>query len=229
MTLSHSWQFIGSTGSVWYRLYDRLRRGVNAHLVTFLGGHLHSSEKRSAGSQPAKRLRVLEAGSGTAFASSLMAGRSEVSSSVCMDVDIEALRQAKNRHPDLAAVVGDLRSMPFADESFALVFNNSTVEHLDEPVRAVREMRRACEDSGRVFVGVPYAWGPLGFQPVVGRTRVGVWLGRVFTRSSLDRMLQSAGLTPVAHLRYFWRFFIGAVAAKPRSHGHRNASEAPPC
>jgi SAM-dependent methyltransferase len=196
-------------GSPWNRAYEWLRRRVNARLVSFLNRFFSCDGP------------VLEAGSGTAYAASLMARRADHRLSVCMDRDIEALVVATRRDASLRAVVGDLNQMPFADESFAMVFNSSTVEHLDEPSVAVAEMQRICANEGTVFVGVPYAWGPLWFQPLVGSTRVGVWLGRVFSRSGLDAMLTRCGLTPVSHTRYFWNFFIGAAARKPTSAGTR--------
>lgn len=108
--------------------------------------------------------------------------------------------------------------MPFRANSFAMVFNSSTVEHLETPQDAVREMSRVCNDWGRVFVGVPYLFGPLMFQPLIRRTIVGEWLGPVFSRRRLGDLLSSAGLAPVASVRYFLRFFIGTVASKRSTH-----------
>ncbi len=212
MSLSRSWQFFGGPGSVCYRLFDWLRDGVNARLAAFLGQCL------SARRQEQPPACTLEAGSGPGCASSLLAGRSDVSAAVCMDLDIDALIEARRRDPTLPLVVGDLNRMPFADGAFSLVFNSSTVEHLDAPDVAVREMQRVCAADGHVFVGVPYRWGPLWFQPLIRNSVVGVWLGTVFTRGRLDRMLREAGLNPMAHMCYFVNFFVGALASKrPRS------------
>lgn len=208
MSLSRSWQFVGGLNSPWYRFYDWLRQGVNRRMVDFLSRHLSRS------GLPDRASCVLEAGSGPASASSMFARRSDVALAVCMDLDESAMREARRRDPAIPAVVGDLMAMPFADASFDLVFNSSTVEHLNEPERAVAEMGRVSNSGGRVFVGVPYLFGPLWFQPLIANTSVGVWLGTVFSRSSLDRMLSAAGLTPVRHLRYFWNMFVGAVATK---------------
>lgn len=208
MSLSRSWQFVGGLNSPWYRLYDWLRHGVNRRMVKFLSRHLSGPVTRG------RATCVLEAGSGPGSASSMFSRRSDVALAVCMDLDESALREARRRDPAIPAVVGDLMAMPFADGSFDLVFNSSTVEHLDEPHRAVAEMGRVSGNDGRVFVGVPYLFGPLWFQPLIAKTSVGVWLGRVFSRSSLDRLLRTAGLTPQRHLRYFWNVFVGAVATK---------------
>jgi len=205
MSLSRSWQFIGGTESIWYRAYDWLRQGVNRRLVRYFQTFVHRS---------GEACRALEAGSGTAYAASLLSRQPGVGPVVCVDLDLEALQHARQRDPNLLAVVGDIRRMPFADNAFSFVFNSSTVEHLETPTDAVREMRRVCKDDGHVFVGVPYVWGPLWFQPLIRRSAVGVWLGTVFTRSRLDRMMVQAGLNPIAHIRYFLNFFVGAVATR---------------
>lgn len=224
MSLSRSWRFVGGLDSPWYRLYDWLRQGVNRRMVDFL------SRQLSSDTSPGRASRVLEAGSGPGSASSMFARRSDVALAVCMDLDESALHEARRRDPTIPAVVGDLMAMPFADASFELVFNSSTVEHLDEPRRAVAEMGRVSTQGGRVFVGVPYLFGPLWFQPLIANTSAGVWLGKVFSRSSLDRLLSAAGLTPVRHLRYFWNVFLGAVATKSVvSHRGAGSREARRC
>jgi len=228
MTLRKLWRFAGGIGSPPNRIYDWLRQGVNRRLVAFLCRQLASVDRTADAGTPTS-VRVLEAGSGTAFAASLVARQPGVSKSVCMDLDISALVEARERDPQLAVVVGDLMRMPFSKGSFALVFNNSTVEHLADPAGAVGEMRRVCHDTGRVFVGLPYLWGPLIIQRLIRRTALGVWLGSVFSRSSLDRLLRSAGLVPLTHRRYFWNFFIGAVAAKSGAEGAGTSGREAPC
>ncbi len=196
-----TWRLDDNEKSAWNRTYEFLRRRVNTRLVAFLERNTCAGD-------------TLEAGSGTAYAASLIARHRGVRLSVCMDLDHDALVVARNRDPSLAAVVGDLRCMPFADDSFSLVYNSSTVEHLPKPENAVTEMARVCKTSGHVFVGVPYVAGPLFFQPIVAQTTFGKWLGTVFTRGRLENMLRVSGLTPVSHIRYFLRFFIGSLATK---------------
>jgi len=206
VSLSSSWQFIGGVNGPYYRFFDWLRIGVNRRLVRYLASHLPKREKRAA--------FVLESGCGPAFATSLFAKDARVRRAVCLDIDEAALHEAKRRDPTCCAVVGDMCNMPFRPDSFAMVFSSSTVEHLDAPKEAVQEMHRVCNRDGRVFVGVPYLFGPLMFQPLIRGTTVGEWLGPVFSHQRLSELLTSAGLTPIASMRYFLRFFIGTVATK---------------
>jgi SAM-dependent methyltransferase len=131
-----------------------------------------------------------------------------------LDVDESALREAKKRNPQLSAVVGDLFQLPFQDNAFDLVFNSSTVEHLDDPGAAVCEMQRVCQQGGHVFVGVPYSLGPLAIQRAICNTRLGIWLGPVFTPRSLRTLLRQAQLEPIDSITYFWRFFVGVIARR---------------
>lgn len=214
---ARSWIFFGSPNSAINRLYDWLRRGLNARLVRFLHEQLHCTKLPSPSVGVTEPVRTLEAGCGTAYASTLLAQSPGVDASVCLDIDEDALREAKRRDPSLPAVVGDLTQMPFAEGAFSLVFNSSTVEHLPDPSIAVAEMNRVCHADGHVFVGVPYRYGPLGFQPLIGRTKLGEWLGPVFSRASLERMLKEQGIKPIRHLRYFLRFFTGSVGTKQQA------------
>lgn len=209
MSLSSSWQFIGGVDGYFYRLFDWLRMGVNRRLVRYLSSNLPDESKNP--------MIVLEAGSGPAYATSLFARGERVHRAACLDLDESALREARRRDPECRAVVGDMCNMPFRAGTFALVFSSSTVEHLDQPGDAVQEMQRVCSGDGRVFVGVPYFYGPLMFQPLIRSTMIGEWLGPVFSRQKLGDLLASAGLTPVSSVRYFLRFFIGTVASKGRT------------
>ena len=90
-------------------LYEALRRRVNGRLVAYL------SERTSL---HAGHL-VLEAGCGTAVASSMLARRAQVIS-VALDADVSALREARKRDPSLRTVAGDLLALPFRTAVFVL-------------------------------------------------------------------------------------------------------------
>ncbi|MBI3087361.1 MAG: class I SAM-dependent methyltransferase [Candidatus Omnitrophica bacterium] len=205
MMQAKSWSVPGGPGSWLYRGYDALRRRLNRRLV----GYLAARACLAPGS------RVLEGGSGPAFASSLFARESGVALSIAADLDAEALREARRRDPALPAVQTDLYRLPFRSGVFDLVWSSSTLEHLAAPASALEEMQRVTKDGGYLFVGVPARRGPLGFQPWIKRTRVGVWLGPVFSRAELLVLMAQQGLRPVSMLAYGWGCFVGVLARKP--------------
>jgi ubiquinone/menaquinone biosynthesis C-methylase UbiE len=198
-----SWQ-LGAPGTILYRLFDGLRAGLNARLVQYL----------TDGALAAEGGTVLEAGSGPAFASSMLARQNRVTLSVAMDIDFEALSQARHRDPSLCAVVGDLNHLPFRNDSVDLAWNSSTLEHLPDFSIALHEMVRVTRPHGKVFVGVPFLFGPLGFQRWVADTSVGEWIGPVFSRADLETLMKRAGLLPLDSMLYFFRFFVGMLAEK---------------
>jgi ubiquinone/menaquinone biosynthesis C-methylase UbiE len=203
MTVDKSWK-LGDPSRVIYKLYDRIRRQLNHHLVAYLCQYLGSDQNNIA----------LEAGCGTGYAAALMGAAANVRLSIALDYDIEALHTGKQRDPLLPAVVANLTALPFRAESIDLVWNSSTLEHLPDARPALIEMRRVARPHGHVFVGVPYANGPLGFQRWIARTGAGIWIGTVFSRMRLDALLRQAGLRSSDSMTYFLRFFIGIMAVK---------------
>lgn len=198
-----SWQCWRGPGGLAAGLYEALRRRVNGRLVVYL------AERASL--QPGHR--VLEAGCGTAGASSLFAQRIDVIS-VALDIDLSALREARKRDPSLRAVVGDLESLPFRTAVFDLVWNSSTFEHVQAPQETCREMARVALPNRHVFIGVPYRWGPLAFQPAIAGTGVGQWIGRTFSGHTLAHLMRLAALEPLEARHYFLRVFVGVLARK---------------
>jgi len=198
-----AWQ-LGAPGTPVYSLYDGMRRGLNRKLVGYLLAR--------AVSQGCSK--VLEAGSGPAFASSILASDARVDLAVAVDIDIEALQVARRRDTNLALAVADLQVLPFRSESLDLTWNSSTIEHLEDPAAALVEMERVTKTGGKVFVGVPNLYGPLGFQRWIDATSVGHWIGTVFGLSRLKAMLRAVGLHPQHSIHYFFRFFVGVLSEK---------------
>jgi len=60
--------------------------------------------------------------------------------------------QARNKQNNLTWHVGDVRSLPFADNSFTVVVSRYAFHHLRNPLQVLREMKRVCKPSGRVVV-----------------------------------------------------------------------------
>lgn len=201
--MAKSWQFFSGPGTPLYRLFDALRRALNQKIANYL---LRQGLPQGG--------RLLEAGSGPAYATSLLRQNPRVSLGVALDIDLEALREARRRDPTLPAVVGDLHHLPFAPDSFDLVWNSSTFEHLHRQDQVIREMARIARPGGQVFVGVPYRSGPLWFQRDIARSGIGIWLGTIFSRRELAGFMERQGLRPANTLIYFVRFFVGIMARK---------------
>lgn len=197
------WQ-LGSPDTWIYNFYDELRRKLNRKLVDYLLARAVTTSDS----------KVLEAGSGPAFASSILQRDRRVSLAIAMDIDMEALQEARRRDPSLSLVVADLHNLPFRDESIDVSWNSSTIEHLDLPESALTEMARVTCCGGKVFVGVPYLYGPLGFERWISQTSVGIWIGRTFDGPDLEQILIQVGLRPKHSILYFFRFFVGMLAEK---------------
>lgn len=61
---------------------------------------------------------------------------------------------SKIRADGYPAVLADLERLPFGDRSFPLVVCCETLEHVPNPVAALRELDRVC--SGRILLSIPW-------------------------------------------------------------------------
>jgi len=202
-----TWSVPGRPGSFVSRVFEGLRSGVNRRLAAWLA-------RRTGLVSRGGVVRVLEAGSGPVGGSSGLRRRLG-GTVVALDVDVAALGEARRRDPRLLVVAGDISRLPFTAGTFDLVWNSSTLEHLADSRAALAEMARAAAPGGHVFVGVPCASGPLGFQPLLRGTAIGDWLGDVWTLRALRRRMEDSGLAAMVCLHYFVRVFVGVLARKP--------------
>lgn len=106
---------------------------------------------------PEPRGRFLEAGCGPA-ANALNLARLDVDVAG-VDLSSEAILSARAAfaHHGLKGefALGDVRSLPFPDESFEFVYAGGVVEHFRETRKAMMEMTRVLRPGGRVLVTVP--------------------------------------------------------------------------
>ena len=87
------------------------------------------------------------------------------------------------RHPacDCAA---DARRLPFASGVFDLAVSQETVEHVDDPFLAVREIVRVVRPGGKIYLQVPFV---IGYHP----GPEDYWR---FTRAGVAALLRQAGI-----------------------------------
>jgi SAM-dependent methyltransferase len=102
----------------------------------------------------------------------------------------------------LRSAVGDVRSIPFLDDTFGAIYSMGTIEHFDDTEGAVREMARVLAPGGRAIIGVPNRHDPF-LRPLFAALlqalgMYGYGYEKSYSRRALREMLQRAGLVVVA-------------------------------
>ena len=114
----------------------RSKNPVVRHLV---GRFLHRVSELAAVERPH---RILEVGCGEGIVLATLAARLPGARLDGLELDEPALEEAHTRCPGATLVRGDACALPFGAQSFDLVVCLEVLEHLPEPVRALRELRR---------------------------------------------------------------------------------------
>jgi SAM-dependent methyltransferase len=109
--------------------------------------------------------RVLDVGCGVGdevIALARMVG--EAGRAVGLDTSETMVNEGRRRATEAAVnaefKVGDAQALPFEDRSFDAARIERTLQHLPDPDRALRELRRVCRSGGRV-VALDPDWGSL--------------------------------------------------------------------
>ena len=152
------------------RRYDRVAGGWQRTLTRLgvpsayekLVGELLGDGSLARGEGPA---RVLDAGVGTGAMSIALAQATAAPLSLhALDLSPHMLRRAGTtlREAGLEPVLhqGDVRSLPYDDGVFDIVLAAHVLEHLTDPMPALREMVRVLRPGGRLLVCVTRRSGP---------------------------------------------------------------------
>jgi SAM-dependent methyltransferase len=163
------------------------------------------------------RPQILDVGCGTGANLQML---SQFGAAEGVDVSSEALDFCRAR--GLAEVKqGAAESLPFADASFDLVTGLDVVEHLDDDIAGLSEMRRVLRPDGRAVLFVPAFMFLWGVQDDISHHR------RRYTLTELTQRLGDAGLTveraSYANITFFAPILFGRVLM--RLTGLRPASE----
>src|SRR5207248_2744355 len=164
-----------------------------------------------------RRPRILDVGCGTGANLQMLANYGVAEG---VDISPEALEFCRTR--GLSKVkLGPAEALPFEDGAFDLVTGLDVVEHLDDDVAGLREMRRVLRPGGRVLLFVPAFMFLWGVQDDVSHHR------RRYTLSSLRRVMTEAGFeverATYANITFFAPILAGR--ALMRVTGLRPASE----
>jgi SAM-dependent methyltransferase len=130
--------------------------------------------------QPA---RILDAGCGSGRNMVELAKLGSVTG-----VELSETSVALARERDAGEVIaGSVLEMPFADDSFDLAVSLDVIEHLEDDLAALRELRRTAAPGGVLLVTVPaYQWLWSGHDEINHHHRR-------YTRRSLQRVAEQAG------------------------------------
>ena len=99
---------------------------------------------------------VLDIACGTGYGIGLM--RSTARFAIGVDVDPEAVREAKKEsHGSAAVLLGNGIGLPFDDETFDVITSFETLEHLHERREFLAELQRVLRVGGKLILSTPNA------------------------------------------------------------------------
>jgi SAM-dependent methyltransferase len=121
-------------------------------VVRYLVGRFLSRVSELAATERPRR--VLEVGCGEGIVLATLAARLPGARFDGLELDETTLERARARCPGARLVRGDACELPFEDRSFDLVVCLEVLEHLPEPARALRELRRVARTG--CLLSVPH-------------------------------------------------------------------------
>jgi SAM-dependent methyltransferase len=111
-----------------------------ANSAAYLLPHLHPG------------MRLLDVGCGPGTITADLARLVSPGRVLGLDSSAAVIDQAGVAHPEVRFAVGDVYALDLPDDSFDVAHAHQLLQHLDDPVRALREMRRVTRPGGLVAV-----------------------------------------------------------------------------
>jgi SAM-dependent methyltransferase len=195
-------------------------------------------------------LRLLDVGCGPGTITADFATRLAPGTVLGIDASAEVIDAARRDHPDVTFSVADVYDLGLEDASWDVVHAHQVLQHLADPVAALREMRRVVRPGGIVAARdsdyASFTWHPAderlerwlaiyqeiaranGGEPDAGR-RLLSWARQAgFTRVDASA---SAWCFATATERHWWgslwaeRMTTSAIAPQARREGRATADE----
>lgn len=162
---------------------------------------------------PEKRKKILDVGCGDGFYLHLLLSLKNKNTLVGIDIDPNALSSAKKnlKGRKIKLLRGDLTKLPFKKNAFDAVLTSEVLEHVEDEVGALKEIRRVLKPKGVLVLSVPHANYPLFWDPVnyflerMFRTHIstGFWAGiwnqhrRLYTRKKIESVLKKSAFKKI--------------------------------
>jgi SAM-dependent methyltransferase len=133
------------------------------------------------------RARILDAGCGSGRNMVELARHGTVTGIELSETSVSLARERSMGE----VIEGSVLEMPFAADSFELAASLDVIEHLEDDLGALRELRRVIAPGGALLITVPaYQWLWSGHDEINHHHRR-------YTRRSLLKVAQEAGWEPV--------------------------------
>jgi len=131
-----------------------------------------------------------------------------------LDASDEAIRWCADKN--LGKVhKGDVCHLPFADGAFGLVLATDIIEHVDDDLRALREISRVLAPGGKAIITVPAFESLWGLQDDVSRHK------RRYRINLVTDRINGAGLTCRNSFYFNYLLFLPIWAARKLIRGFR--------
>ncbi|GGN95656.1 MULTISPECIES: methyltransferase domain-containing protein [Haloarcula] len=137
---------------------------------------------------------VLDVGCGTGFATEELLRHTEDVHG--LDQSAHQLEKAREKFGTDGPVQfyrGDAERLPFADDSFDLVWSSGSIEYWPNPVTALRECRRVVKPTGAVLIVGPNYPESFIFQKLADAIML------FYDEQEVDRMFDDAGFASFEH------------------------------
>ena len=131
--------------------------------------------------------QILDAGCGSGRNMVELARRGEVTGIELSPASVEVARQRNVGE----VVQGSVAELPFDDDSFDFAVCLDVIEHLEDDLRTLRELRRVIRSGGRLLVTVPAYPSLWSSHDVVNHHH------RRYTRASLLKVAREGGWEPI--------------------------------
>jgi demethylmenaquinone methyltransferase/2-methoxy-6-polyprenyl-1,4-benzoquinol methylase len=162
--------------------------------------------------------RVLDVGCGTGFATEgLLEHTGDVHGLDQSPHQLEKAWEKFGKHGDVRFYFGDAERLPFAEDTFDVVWSSGSIEYWPDPIAALREAKRVAKPGGEVLIVGPNHPN----SPIAGALADATML--FYDTSEADRMFAAAGFEEVTHRTmgpsYSPEIAITTVARVPENDG----------